>query len=317
MTGLDQASPTRRSRTPPESQEKARAALSYLLLSIISGFIELGSIVFAIRTNCNLTQVLMFGLAYQAGGLLSNAVRFSARYYQGCLLLASAVGILFHWRAPAGPLAVFLLSIGLQGMRERIAGASGVGTLAKRASRIAGFAMIGAFGGASLWMVPLAVIAISTLGTGSRKDKLRFHPGSTYSSCRDSQFDYGDSSDALLLLFVSIPLVLISTLHVKPIAAGMGFAVGWISYSLAPMALRQFGTVRTIVVGHMGVAICLIAMALSSHNLVIFLSAWFASGFGGGTVFAIRRLGKVWPWDCVGDLDLWSRSGMYWVFSSP
>jgi hypothetical protein len=108
----------------------------------------------------------------------------------------------------------------------------------------------------------------------------------------------------------ALPYLFLAIYGLNPTSAAMAFALGWVSYSATPLVLARRPVLPTVVLGHIGVACTLLAMAFVIHRLELLLLAWFVTGFGGGTVFLIRRLEREWrPTRATAQFDVWENIG--------
>jgi hypothetical protein len=108
----------------------------------------------------------------------------------------------------------------------------------------------------------------------------------------------------------ALPYLFLAIYGLSPTSAALGFALGWVSYSATPLVLARRPALPTLVLGHFLVALTLLAMASMIHRLDVLLVAWFVTGFGGGTVFLIRRLEREWrPDRPAAQFDVWEHIG--------
>lgn len=299
---------------PPPEQATQRSSLparaAYLALSSASGFIELGSVMLAVRLGLPIPFVFAFGLTYQLGALFQNPFEFTGRQYRFMVAAASAAACASYYDARLLWVSLLLLGAGLQGLRDEAVRGTRVGTLQKRIARIGGFAVAG-------WLTPGLVIASSVsilliaeaLCRWSGRTEIAVKPfrrpplGVLAGVMVIHQMHYFTYAYALPALFLGVH-------GLDPLPAALAFALGWISYSLAPSVLTRVPSIVVVVAGHLGVSATLIFMSWNFHNLPLLLAAWFASGFGGGTVFGIRRLVSEWrSGDTKADLDMWENVG--------
>jgi hypothetical protein len=311
VVSIPSAQPNAFARTaPPEPKRAIEPAICYLVLSWMSGLVELGGVVFAIRSGMPVLGVLIFGLAYQLGCLFKNPLELRESQYRWLVLAASVTACIGVWYVWCVPLSISLLSAGLAGIREEARGRCAIGTLSKRLSRIVGFASVGLFVPWTLAILGLVILVIAKaqhakVSGPARKSRIvwRRPLGTLGLTMVVHQMHYFVYSYALPYLFVGL-----HGLHTT--SCGLAFAVGWISYSLTPTILGRLPVVPTVVVGHLGVAASLVLMRSGYENLPILLATWFLTGFGGGTVFGIRRLSVEWPpFHTSSDLDMWENVG--------
>ena len=314
VSGMPSNSQTQSGNTCPpafDSQNaRWRGTCTYLSLSFASGFVELGSLLYAIRLEAPTFAVIAIGLAYQLGALAQNPFALRWGRHPATPFIAVASAVVAQWDYRAVWLAVLLLSIVLQDVREETLKLASVGTFPKRVARILGFATSGSFSPLLMTLICVLVILaarmVGRLSSGHR----------SYSRCIPKY-----STNILGAAMVLHQMHYFAYAYIMPIVfirvhalgywyAGLAFALGWISYSITPSVLSRLPSVSLVVYGHVCVAATLFLMACYYDRLVLLLAAWFASGFGGGTVFGIRRLAveKV-ALRRTGDLDIWENVG--------
>ena len=82
------------------------------------------------------------------------------------------------------------------------------------------------------------------------------------------------------------------------------------SYTATPFLLGRFPPLPVVVAGHVGVAALLFSLGSGYPGMIWLAGAWFLTGFGGGTVFCIRRLAAAWaPADRTTEMDAWENLG--------
>lgn len=286
------------------SQMSVRAASAYLAMSAGSGFVELGAIVFAVSQGIAFVMVLVVGLAYQVGVLCGTLVT-TGRIAQQMLFVTVAIVVIAMGLGPWAIVgSVFAFSVGLTGAREVARRGCSIGTLTKRISRVIGFAAASVFG---LWTcVVAALVAVGAVTLTPRIDGVR------EDEARIAQrLPHGVLGLAMMLhqmhYFVyayGLPIMFFREHGLADVTTALAFAAGWVTYSLAPVVLGRLPTLATVVTGHIGVAVVLIMMAELSNSTTCLLTGWCLSGFGGGTVFALRQLASRWTFQEAGDLDL-------------
>lgn len=291
--------------------DSRRGTLIYLTLSAASGLIELGGVLFALRMGASVGTALCFGLAYQVGALFKNPIELRGWHYRVLVGLATAAAIAACWDWHFFLPALMLLSAGLQGLREEALIHSGATTLAKRLSRIVGFVSAGVFDQGVMAVVGLVILAVA-----------KYLPRQTLSAAELNGHAVPRRSLGLVGVVMvlhqmhyfvyayAIPTALVRAHGLSNLWVGPAFALGWVSYSFAPAVLGRLPTLPVVVLGHLTVTLTLLFAAARMDNTAALLTAWFASGFGGGTVFCIRRLADRWASvDGTTDIDTWENVG--------
>lgn len=280
----------------------------YLLMSYISGFLELGAVIYAIRSAQPLYLVAVMGLAYQLGALVKGPFKLGA--WQYCAILAASLVIAFFSQSSPSLLflAVMLLSVGIQGVREILSKLGKVSTPVKRLSRVAGFACSGLFSPQCLpAMAGLSLLVTVLLGEQAEQvcrtnREWGFRPtplGWLMTIHQSHYFSYA----------YVIPVLLVCGHGVDSKVAGFLFCIGWFSYILAQKVFGERALVFTFAAGHVLASLCLLGLFLwYDQSLLVVLALWFLTGFGGGTVYCLRRLSEKSTTD-KSDLDQWENLG--------
>jgi len=139
-----------------------RFTLAYELFSFLSGLVELGMVVLALRSQLPFVYVLLVALAYQVGALLREPVELTVTQYR----LAALLAMLTAFTAQLSPVALvavtLFLSVALQGGRGIFAEQQHdrVSTFMKRVFRVAGFALAGFMSYALLLVVAVTVFGV-------------------------------------------------------------------------------------------------------------------------------------------------------------
>lgn len=94
-------------------------SLPYLSLSVLSGTLELGSVLFAIYLKMPLVFIIAMGLSYQLGSVVKDTVTIPPKLSFGLLILAAGMAYL----APRSEwllfVAIMLASVNLQSLRDQ------------------------------------------------------------------------------------------------------------------------------------------------------------------------------------------------------
>jgi len=288
---------------------------TYLTLSFMSGIVELGSIVLMIAISNSLVKILITGLFYQIGNLLSSTVRLSKKKVQIILFVALLFSIAFYFYETPFFLyfTIGIASWGIQKMRRLtkvlISDSSPVSTFTKRLVRIGGFLIAGivttkilriVIGGLLLIAIDLALSTnIDWRDAPPILKPKRSHLSDIMTIHQSHYFSYA----------YLIPIVLIMNLGVPAQTIGALFIIGWISYIYSEQLLGKYESTSVFILGHILVTFSLISIWLFSESLTGVLLFWFLSGFGGGTVFCIKRLNKYERTINKVRLDIWEDIG--------
>lgn len=254
-----------------------------------------------------LFAIPLLGLAYQGGALFSKPLTLPRWQYFMAVLLGTSLSLLGRNWLLFLFLQVFFLSMGLQGIRELVSKKANVSTFIKRISRVGGFAFSGFLNLTLLFVASIVVLLVivvlwkGLMGVARISIQSNWHPGwlgITMAIHQSHYFTYA----------YFVPFLYVNNLGVSAIFAGILFCIGWISYSIAHFVFKGQPLIRTFSFGHVLAASSLITIFFFSGNFWIVSVAWFLSGFGGGTVFCLRKLEARITYQKP-DLDLWENFG--------
>jgi len=293
---------------------KKKLRQTYLALSFLSGAIELGSVVLMIAISGDLIAILVAGLSYQVGNLLSSTLRLSKKMVLVLLFTALffIVAYYFYEDLFFFYVAVGSTSWGMQKMR-RFTKASiseiPVSTFTKRLVRIGGFLMAG-FVTTEILIVIVGLVLLITinLALAINGDWKYIPPILKPSRSPLSDIMTIHQSHYFSYAYL-IPIVLIKASTIPTIFVGAFFIIGWLSYIYSEQLLGKYKLIHVFMMGHTLVATSLFFMWMFSDSFVGILLFWFLSGFGGGTVFCIKRLNKKDYAHKKVELDFWEDLG--------
>lgn len=278
--------------------------VAYLVLSMLSGFVELGAVVLTLRSGGSLAVAILIGLCYQVGAFVRDALGLSSRGAQILLVGSAIVASFSSYSIPSLALSVLMLAAGLQVIREQLAPTAEVSTVVKRSFRIAGFVAAGWFGYQALPLLAALCLFVSLLHAGAHQRivtvRLDWRMDRYGLAMLIHQCHYFCYAYAIPWLFLRCGL--------SSAEVGLAFAAGWISYASAHLL---FGRVRLrtgLILGHIIAAATIIGVAWGRSLPLLSILAWIATGFGGGTVVLLRRLHAT-SGDPAVDLDLWESVG--------
>lgn len=267
----------------------------YLVLSSLSGFIELGSIILISLVTTNIVEIFLAGLFYQAGNLGARIISSSdkacliyALLGSSIFLLSELINVPFVLVYPG----IFLLSLAIQNMRRTTKALSlnEANTFTKRAFRIIGFLFAGFITKFLLILAACLIVIISVYMNFIAQEKsFQFNKKPHFNKLafimlihQIHYFSYCYSIPVLLMLYLNVPTYLI----------GLFFIVGWISYIYSEKLFKSYELRKVFILGHASVTISLIGMYIFVDQIGFFLVFWFLSGLGGGTVFCIKKLNQ-------------------------
>ena len=254
----------------------------FLLLSLISGLIETGTVIFALR-HFGPETALLAAILYQIGNLvpfplrLSKLTVFILAFASGTLMV---IGVFF-------PIAVIFaipcMSASLQSIRGEFKKHSP--KMQKRIFRTIGF-LLGFIFTPVIGIISATIIVIYSLISNAYSSKTivtlpkfnKLHLVMIF-----HQMHY--------FVYCYIVMIVAYQYGGALFAAGLFFA-GWITYVIAPILYRNSDNYKKIFLfGHLLLVVLLVSMFfIQSLPAMAFL--WIMTGFGGTTEFCIGRLAK-------------------------
>lgn len=263
----------------------------FLLLSSLSGIVELGSVFLGIYLGFPTPMVFLFPLFYQLGNLMMNIIPQKKTIYVTLCITIIALTIFSSTKYFLIPLAIqfALTSFCIQAVRDTQKKKCPV--LLKRIFRISGFILAPItilFNGQLVMMICATVCLILA-------PKISIHS--------NPRQDCVSKPISLVMIFHQMhyfvytyimPIYVFQIIN-SYIVSGIAFAITWIVYLLPQAIASKYNfTCYTFMffVCHAFLAICMGAMALSSleGNCGLVLVFWLLTGLGGGSVFCIKRL---------------------------
>lgn len=279
---------------PPTSWQ--RMHLINLLLAASSSLIEIGPIVVLIHEHANLILVLLAGLSYQLGNVLTRPVP-SIPIVSACIAGTGAITLV---ASPVGSVmwlcGLATLSWGLQAIRRCLSitscGAQ-PSTAQKRMARVGGFVL-------SAMLPFVASVILTTSLCLIVGISLRRH-GSAPVEVKDSSITAQvHPIHALMVIHqmhyfsycYGVPVIFAASDLGGNWLIGVWFALGWVSYLSAHWVLQRFRLEWVFVIGHAFVAVTLIGLSFLSGIAHLAIVMWILTGLGGGTVFCLTALSK-------------------------
>jgi hypothetical protein len=307
MRSSDQiAGATRTGGIEPTTTRSFVWAGGYLVLSGLSGLIELGVLFLAVRGH-TLLEVPLYGLAYQLGALLSHPIRLPRSVYVLSGICGCACALVGNGSIVLQCAAILGTSILLQHVRALVGKRCHVTTFWKRIARVCGFLVAPWFGAWSLAGAALGLVACwSVIGRVVNASRVK-QPACPSLDILGITMMVHQSHYFLYSCF--LPFVFIQVNGIPRSLVGLAFALGWTSYCCAPRLFRGWQPMTAFVLGHLLVFVALLAWIFGSGSTSVVLVAWFISGFGGGTVFCLRDLEQRHRPAREGHLDTWENIG--------
>ena len=277
--------------------------LPYLLLSALSGTLELGVIVFGLLLGFPLTLTLALGFSYQFGSAVKDNIRLPSALCYALLMLAAAtvcVASNFPWLLLV---VTALASVSLQTLRDQ-AFKEEVSTTLKRVARILGFLiapLLQSYFTLSVLMALIMILGIPVLVKGFCSWKISIMKLPDLTRIELTMLSHQMHYFSYCYL---VPVLFFLMLPVQYI--GVAFVLGWLSYTFTPLKQMR-NDWAAVVSGHIVVVGALVTI-LFSQTLGQLGLGWILSGLGGGTVVALRHLG-LYSGASERSMDLWEGYG--------
>jgi len=257
----------------------------FLFFCGLTGFLEIGSVIYAIRVHLTVNQVLFLVLAYQVGCFFPNNIQFSKKLFY----IISFVGFcMYLYISIIFPnyyllwLATLFTSICLQTLRSFQK--SSVSTGLKRTFRIIGFGLAPFFSLPAMSFLSLILIFFLIFNKNILSTKIKFYKLKLSELIMVThQMHYFSYSYLILLIIMLIG-------KFSAYYACLSFVLGWITYAMLPYLLKNINKHQLIfVAGHIYLALVLIFMSFT-NSIEFKILLWIITGFGGGTVYCIEKI---------------------------
>lgn len=274
---------------------------TYYLTCIISGLVELGAILWGIGQGYSITASLGLAIAYQTGNIFRFFIskkfnRIDTIFIFVIFLMSICLFFVKENRITSYILALIifsLLSTVLQNMRSASQG--NVPRWQKRSFRVFGFllsAIMYQYGTLLLSIILFVMFFLSF-----------FIPDFYYDHWIKKLVggEYGKNKicwamvthQAHYFTYTYIILMVVTLYFHNPLIATLWFTGNWIPYTITEplIKLTKFKNWLGIVIGaHIFNAVILCSMyAFINVNILVALSLWILTGFGGGNVFCINK----------------------------
>lgn len=262
--------------------------VQYLILSFISGAVELGVILWGIRLGYGVEGIIGLGAAYQLGNLVPNPLRLNKIQCIICELISIFLFLILYCNVAENLYfiyfaAVVLFASGLQWIRNQSKGNASV--TVKRLCRILGFSCAPQIGISSILIFTLIVFLFSIMEKYKGGGVCRKYVFTTINYIMIAhQIHYFAYSYFILIIFQK---AFSSNIEMVAII----FVLGWLTYILVPHFIKGTKYQYYFIIGHIYLLIVLVLLYLNRGlHAAIFL--WIFTGFGGGTVVCLEKIRK-------------------------
>ncbi len=262
---------------------------TFLVLSFISGLLEIGCVIWAISLKFSIPAVLGVGLAYQLGNFVPNPFSIGKKGTLAALVFSVLISFLsfFVLQYIMTFMSVLLFSASLQSLRS--SSKSNLPEFTKRVWRVAGFVfsplLLLSY---SMFFLFLAVTLFSMFIYD-----LKIMP-QAFSKAKIGKI-------GVVMIFHQIhyfsyvyfiPVIFYTCYKTSFYFLGLFVAAGWVVYITVPKIAKGNSYFYYAVTGHLFLTILFPLMAFEMSNTVLFILLWILSGLGGGTVFCIKKINE-------------------------
>ncbi len=264
---------------------------SFLLLSSLSGIVELGSVFLGIHLGVPIPKVISFPLFYQLGNLMMNIIpnKRSVRITLSIIIVILTIFSSTKCEYISLSIQLALTSFCIQAARNTYKKKCSVSL--KRIFRISGFLfspLMLLFNGQLVIIVSAIICLILT-----QKNVVSLTPHPNY-DCKTISFVMIFHQMHYFVYTYIMPIYLFQITN-SYIISGIAFAVTWVVYILPQTIASKYNLTCysfMFFVCHSFLAICMLMMALASlqENYLLVLLFWLLTGLGGGSVFCIKNL---------------------------
>lgn len=261
----------------------------FLFLSIVSGMLELGGIVFGVSLKLPIEYILVIALAYQVGNLFPNPISLN----KFGLIIISFISIMMltfiniiEFKYSLFLMSYIMLNIVVQSMRALKK--SDINTSVKRIFRMSGFLIVPFFSIKIILCISIILFFLSLRLEHDKSMKFKLiNPKIKFINIVMivHQMHY--------FCYVYFIIILMSSyLDKYKLILGVLFTLGWVSYTSVPHILKKSTYYKYLCIGHIWLAGILITIVLNIDNIYAITILWILTGFGGGTVFCINKINK-------------------------
>jgi hypothetical protein len=263
--------------------------LLYIILSILSGYVEFGIVLYMLAQSYSAVWVVITALAFQIGNLVPVPIKLNKLITRfsiaACIISFAIVQYLSlnmsFWIMLIG---ITLLSVSIQSIRSNYT--EKTGTTSKRVSRVAGF-MFAPFFSIGILILVMLVMMTFTFKIDIKKDKASvIIPKLNYFNVVMIVHQMHYFSYTYFLI-----IILYKLMDFSAVTICLAFSLSWITYISIGYILNKPSYRKCFIAGHTFLFIVLVCVYLN-HSSYLQLALWICTGFGAGTFFALNKLDK-------------------------
>lgn len=266
---------------------------NFLILSALSGVIELGVVFLGIHLGLSIPTVISLSIFYQSGNILMNFLPRRRKLCGALSAIAFILGLLLHGRYHYFPFAIQLVISSYCIQMSRATQKMACPVWLKRIFRVGGFAispimLIG--NGQAILLVSIAYCCILLTRLPGISKPVRAKERMNLSFVMIfHQLHY--------FVYTYIMPIHVLRLTNSYILSGLAFAATWLVY-LLPQTIAERLKIKQhslmFFICHSFLAVCMGMMSYTSmlDATLAVLVLWLLTGLGGGSVFCIKHLAK-------------------------
>lgn len=259
----------------------------FLILSLISGILEVGSIIYGLRLHISVEYIIGLGIAYQIGNLFPIPINLNKTLLiiiSFCSIVVSAIYI-FTSKYIFLFLTVTFLSLAIQELRAQ--NKADLNTSIKRTLRILGFLLTIFISKYCFLIFSIVLVGLSMAYYKNNNKKVTFYYPNRMKYIHlimlVHQLQYFTYCYFIILNVADI-------VYEKYWVLSLCFVLSWLTYSYIPNLVKGDKYIKYLIFGHAYLLVILFGMFFSNGILKIVF--WIFTGFGAGTVFCITELAK-------------------------
>ena len=259
----------------------------FFLLSTITGFVEVGAVIYAIQQGFSVVQILLLVLAYQVGCFFPTNISVKKMWLIILGIITLSLSVTLYAIPLYGVFLATVLTLSPCLQMARSLQKSKVSTAQKRVFRIIGFGLSPLLSPFTLIGVSIVTLIIALTQKSEFRNSIKLpklHP--QYSIMVMHQMHYFSYAYIVLIIAGSLD-------NYHGFLTALFFMLSWITYTSAQYIFKGKKYYTYLITGHIFLVLVISGIAVTTFEpLKIVL--WILTGFGGGTVFCIKEILKIW-----------------------